>query len=377
MDLLRLDRLVPEHVRQFEAYTPSPPDEELCRLFGCRRLIRLNNNENPLGPPPAAAEVLRHLDAAAAVRYPSGDCSPLRRRLAEQLGLTPEQLLLGNGANEVIAFVLRTFCALGDNIVTADRTFAVYEWIARFSGIEARLAPLRDFTFDEEALLALVDERTKVVFLCNPNNPTGTWWSRERLIRFLERLGSEHMVVLDEAYFEFMVQPGTVDGIALLARFPNLIVFRTFSKFYGLAGLRIGYLAAATEVVDMVRKTCIVYSVNAVAQAAAMAALGDADFAARTHAMVRQGQTLLAELCARLQLPFLGGDCNFVMIRLPCSDTLAYRLLMRQGVMVRTMTAFRFPGWLRVSIATAGEMTRFAEALEQMLRSRGHVARQG
>ncbi|WP_277057881.1 histidinol-phosphate transaminase [Trichlorobacter lovleyi] len=367
---MNLDALMPQYVRQFETYIPSPPDDELKRMFGIERLIRLNNNENPLGPPPAVAALLRSLDPALVPRYPSGDCFHLREKLAAQLGLTPKQLLFGNGANEVIAFVIKAFCEQGDNIVTADRTFAVYEWIARFSGLEARLAPLNDFGFDEEALLAQVDRRTKLVFICNPNNPTGSWWSRDRLISFLERLGPDHLVVLDEAYCEFMDQPDYPDGISLLSRFSNLIIFRTFSKMYGLAGLRIGYLAGVEQVVDSIRKTCIVYSVNSIAQVAALAAFGDQEFIRATRSMVREGQQMLAELCSTLQLPLLAGDCNFAMIRLPFSDTLAYRSLMQQGVMIRTMTAFRFPGWIRVSISTRDEMRLFCEALSRLVHSR-------
>lgn len=370
MNLCNLEALVPQYVRQFEAYIPSPPDDELQRMFGCSRLIRMNNNENPLGPPPAAAAFLKSFDPAMVSCYPSGDCRPLRARLADYLGVTPLQVILGNGANEVIAFVIKAFCEQGDNIVTADRTFAVYEWIARFSGVDARLAPLNDFGFDEEGLLARVDSRTKLVFICNPNNPTGTWWSRDRLIRFMERLGPNHIVVLDEAYAEFIDQPDYPDGISLLSRFPNLIIFRTFSKMYALAGLRIGYLVATEQVTDIVRKTAIVYSVNTLAQSAAMAALGDQTFINATHSLVQEGQQMLAARCAELKLPILTSDCNFAMIKLPFSDTLAYRLLMQQGYMVRTMTGFRFPGWIRVSIADREAMQGFCAALSRLIHSR-------
>jgi histidinol-phosphate aminotransferase len=364
------ETLVPEFVRQFEAYLPSPPDDELKRMFGCSSLIRMNNNENPLGPPPAVVSMLQSYDPAAAARYPSGDCRTLRASLAMRLGVTPAQLLCGNGANELISFVVKAFCEQGDNIVTADRTFAVYEWTARFSGVEARLAPLHDFGFDEEALLARVDRRTKLVFLCNPNNPTGSWWGRERLTTFLKRLGPEHVVVLDEAYAEFMTHPDYPDGISLLQQFPNLIVFRTFSKMYGLAGLRIGYLVGLEQVVDLVRKTCTVYSVNTIAQAAALACLDDDAFIIKSRSMVSAGQQLLAEQCALLKLPVLNSDCNFAMIKLPLSDTLAYRLMMQQGIMIRTMTCFRFPGWIRVSISTADEMLLFCDALSRLIHSR-------
>ena len=178
-----LDRLVPEHIRGFKAYIPSKPDDELMRLYRCSRLFRLNNNENPLGPPRAARDVIDRFPPPRASVYPSGDAYHLRHELARRTGLHPDQFLVGNGANEVIGFVIKAFCQEGDNIITADKTFAVYEWVAEFSGFEARLVPLLDFEFDDEAMLQRIDERTKVVFLCNPNNPTGSYWSESRLRR--------------------------------------------------------------------------------------------------------------------------------------------------------------------------------------------------
>ena len=370
MSSCNLAHLVPQHVRQFEAYLPSPPDDELKRLYGVERLIRLNNNENPLGPPTGAVQFFNTLPPATVACYPSGDCRRLREKLADGLGLTPDQLIFGNGANEAIAFVIKAFCEQGDNIVTADRTFAVYEWIARFSGIEARLAPLDDFGFDEAGLLSRIDRRTKLIFICNPNNPTGSWWSRERLTRFLQQVGPQHIVVLDEAYFEFMTSPDYPDGISLLAQFPNLVVFRTFSKMYGLAGLRIGYLAASEELTAVIRKTAIVYSVNTIAQSAALAAYGDQGFIDATRRMVHEGRTQLADCCKKLNLPILQSDCNFAMVKLPFSDTLAHRLLMQQGIMVRTMTPFRFPGWIRISISTNSDMQACCDALSRLIHSR-------
>ncbi len=370
MQSFDIDRLVPRHVIQFEAHLPSPPADELRKMYGFTNLIRLNNNENPLGPPPAAAAVINSFPASRAARYPNGDGNPLRNVLAQYLGLTPGQLLLGNGANEVISFVIKTFCEQGDNIVTADRTFAVYEWIARFSGIEARLAPLRDFAFDEDELLALVDRRTKLIFLCNPNNPTGTWWNRQRLIRFMERLGPDHIVAIDEAYNEFISNPEYPNGISLLQQFPNLVVLRTFSKMYGLAGLRIGYLAGSERLVELTKKSCIVYSVNGLAQEAALAATGDMDFIMRTRKMVRDGLDILEVFCKEKKLTYLPSETNFMMIKLPFSDTLAYRLLMQLGIMVRTMTPYRFPNWIRVTISTQEEMRLFCEGLSRIIHSR-------
>ncbi|MCE5335617.1 MAG: aminotransferase class I/II-fold pyridoxal phosphate-dependent enzyme, partial [Desulfobacteraceae bacterium] len=247
------DRLVPEYIKRFQAYIPSKPDDELKKLYRCSRLFRLNNNENPLGPPPAAREVIRTFLPQQASIYPSGDAYYLRCRLAEMFGLHPDQFLAGNGANEVIGFVIKAFCREGDNIVTADKTFAVYEWVAEFSGFEARLVPLKNFFFDDEGMLASIDEQTKVLFVCNPNNPTGTYWKEDRLRRFLDRIAGDQIVVVDEAYAEFVEDPDFPDSMTLIGEYPNLVVFRTFSKMYALAGLRIGFLAGDMEVVDVIR----------------------------------------------------------------------------------------------------------------------------
>jgi histidinol-phosphate aminotransferase len=367
MTLPTLNRLVPEHIQRFEAYIPSKPDDELKKLYGCERLFRLNNNENPLGPPPAACDVIDRFPPPRASIYPSGDAFHLRRALADTFGLHPDQFLVGNGANEVISFVIKAFCREGDNIVTADKTFAVYEWVAEFSGFEARLIPLIHFGFDFNGMLHHVDERTKVIFLCNPNNPTGHYWNEAMLRRFLEQIGGRQIVVVDEAYAEFVQQDDYPDGLRLIEEYPHLVVFRTFSKMYALAGLRIGYLAGDPEVVDIIRRTCVVYSVNAVAQEAALAALGDSEHIHRTRDMVRQGKAFLRKELEGLGLQPLDGEGNFLMVKLPMSDSLAYRKLMTQGVMVRTMTGFRFPNFIRVTISHMEAMEAFVEALAKVL----------
>jgi histidinol-phosphate aminotransferase len=368
VNALPLDRLLPDYVRRFEPYIPSKPDGELMRLYGCSHLHRLNNNENALGPPPAAQEAIRQFSPSRTALYPSGDAYSLRQKLATRFGKHPDQFLVGNGANEVISFVIKAFCEPGDNIVTADQTFAVYEWVATFSGIDARLIPLRDYTFDDQAMLAAIDAHTKVLFVCNPNNPTGTYWNRDRLLRFLDQVAGQQIVVVDEAYCEFVEADDFPDGMTLLEAYPNLVIFRTFSKMYGLAGLRIGYLVGGLEVVSAIRRTCIVYSVNALAQLAAEAAMNDDAHVIRTRALVRDSKAFLKQELTRMGLPLIAGEGNYLMIRLPLSDTLAYRKLMTQGFMIRTMTGFRCPNWIRVSLARLEVMEGFVAALRTLIR---------
>jgi len=368
MPNLDLNRLVPSYIRSFEAYIPSKPDPELMRLYGVDHIHRLNNNENPLGPSPKAREVIAAPPPPRAAIYPSGDAYYLRQSLAEYFDLDPDQFLVGNGANEVIAFAIKAFCEQGDNIITADKTFAVYEWVATFSGFQARLAPLKDFGFDEQGLLNLIDPRTKIIFICNPNNPTGSWWDEARLRRFLNDVDGRQIVVVDEAYREFVEDPSFPDGLRLLAEYPNLVVFRTFSKMFALAGLRIGYLAGSSQVVEVIRRTCVVYSVNALAQEAALAAMVDADEQIkRTRELVRREKTYLRAELASLSLPVQGDQGCFLMVKVPMSDTLAYRKLMAQGVMIRSMTGFRFPNWIRVSIGQHSAMEDFIQGLHTIL----------
>lgn len=366
---MNLESIVPEYVRCFQSYTPSRPDHFLRRQYGAPVLHRLNNNENPLGPPPAAVRAIASFPAEQAAIYPSGDSYDLREALGARFGISPQRFLVGNGSCEVITSVIKAFCEPGDNIVTADKTFAVYEWVAEFSGIEARLVPLQNYAFDPQGMLDRIDGRTKIVFLCNPNNPTGSYWTRQVLVDFLERAGDDRIVVVDEAYREFVEDADYPDAVALMERFPNVVAFRTFSKMYALAGLRSGYLVGTEEVVDMVRRTSVAYSVNVQAQRAALAALSDdAEHIRATRALVRQGKDLIRRVCDGLELETVSGEGNYLMIRVPVNDMLMYRRLMKRGMMVRTMTGFRFPGWIRVTLKEPAVMALFAEALSDEMR---------
>lgn len=366
-----LNSLVPEFVKSFEPYIPSRPADVLKKQYRYETLYHLNNNENALGPPPAAQKVLQDFPPFNATFYPSGDSYHLRLRLAEYYGLHPDQFIVGNGANESISLLIKAFCEIGDNIVTADKTYGGYEWVARFSGIGALLTPLQELAFDAEAILDKINNRTKIVFLCNPNNPTGTYWSRTQLTNFLERVAGRCIVVLDEAYFEFVDQADYPDGMSLIGTYPNLVIFRTFSKMYGLAGLRIGYLAADIDVINIINRTAVVYSVNTLGQEAALAALGDQEHIMRTREMVAAGKDFLKKELPLLGLEFSTGEGNYLSINLPFSDSLAYRRMMQKGVMVRMMTAFRFPNCIRVTIARPEAMQACVEALKYTLKDIG------
>jgi histidinol-phosphate aminotransferase len=365
-----IGELVPEYVRNFQAYVPSKPDHLLMREYGAPFLHRLNNNENPLGPPPGAREAIAAHPIEKLSIYPNGDSFELREALGQRFGFPPAQFLVGNGSTEAITSIIKAFCGVGDNIVTAGKTFAVYEWVAEFSGIEARLVPLRDHAFDPEAMLARLDRRTKVIFVCNPNNPTGTYWPANVLVDFLERVGGRHIVVVDEAYCEYVTKPDYPDAMSLIGRFPNVVVFRTFSKMYGLAALRIGYMVGSAAVTDAVRRTCNTYSVNTLAQIAAKAAIADdGGHVERSRQMTQEARAYLLKFFDTLELPSIGGEGSYIMVKVPINDTTMYRRLMRRGIMVRSMTGFRFPGWIRVTLRELEVMACFADALSSEIKA--------
>lgn len=366
-----LDPLVPKFVKSFEPYIPSQPGDVLKKKYHYKILYRMNNNENALGPPPAARKALESFPSFDATIYPSGDCYHLRLKLADYYGLHPDQFIVTNGANESITLLIKSFCEIGDNIVTADRTYGGYEWVARFSGIGATLTTLKDLTFDAQAMLDARNNRSKIIFVCNPNNPTGTYWNHEQLTNFLKQVSGHCIVVLDEAYCEFVDKPDYPDGMSLIRQYPNLVIFRTFSKMYGLAGLRIGYLAGDMDVVNIIRRTAIVYSVNALAQVAAQAALGDREHILRTREMVAAGKEFLNRELSSFGLEPVSGEGNYMSIRLPFSDSLAYRIMMQKGVMVRMMTPFRFPNSIRITIGRQDAMEACMEALAYTLKSIG------
>lgn len=368
MNKFNLTQLVPSYIQDFEAYYPSKPDQELMRLYGVDHLHRLNNNENALGPPPEVHNIVEEFPSSIVPVYPNGDCYYLCQKLAEKYDKEADQFLVGNGSSEVIASVVKAFCEEGDNIITADQTFAVYEWVAEFSGIEARLVPLVNSTFDPRGMLDTMDERTKILFVCNPNNPTGTYWNKQTMTEFLDAVDGRAMVVIDEAYFEYVEKEDFPDGMELTKKYSNVIVFRTFSKMYALASLRIGYLCGTAEVVDIVRRTHIVYSVNTLAQRAAVAAISNDDsFIRDTRKMVRDAKELLSALFDKYGLEYLCNEGNYLMVRVPSSDTLVYRKLMKEGVMVRTMTGFRFPNWIRISLVQLPVMEDFCTAFQKIM----------
>lgn len=356
----------PAWVRGLRPYEPGMPVEELERRLGIRDSIKIASNENPLGPSPRAVAAL---EAALrdVHRYPESTAPVLTERLAARHGIDPREILVGNGSNELIELLVRGLMAPGDEAVVSEHAFAVYAIIVTAAGGRVVSRPMRDFTHDVEAMADAVTARTRLVFVANPNNPTGTIVERTAWQRMLDALaGRDVVVVADEAYAEFVSDPTWPDTIAeRRAGDPPVVSLRTFSKLYGLAGLRIGYAVGAPDVIDVMGRVRQPFSVNSLAQVAAVAALDDEAHVARTLANNRDGMRYLEAELARLGVSWVPSHANFLLVEVGDGAAVHDRLL-HAGVITRPMDAYGFPRHLRVTVGTAAENRRFLEALARL-----------
>ncbi len=364
--------LVPEWIRALAPYPPGKPIEELEREYGIFGSIKLASNENPLGPSPKAmAAIVAALGNLH--RYPDGNCFYLKRAVAKRLGVSPEALIFGTGSNEIIELAVRTFLQRGDEAVMADQAFVIYRLITQAAGGIGHLVPLRNFTHDLDAIAEAITPATRMVFLANPNNPTGTIFVRREWEEFLAALPAHVIVVMDEAYFEFVDDPEYPDSLAAHGSGHLLITLRTFSKIYGLAGLRLGFGVAQPELIEVMNRVRQPFNVSSLAQVAALAALDDDEHVQRTRQCNRDGMAFLCQQCDRLGLEHVPSRANFLLIGVG-NGARVYEGLLRRGVIVRPMGVYGFPEHVRVTVGTAEENARFIDALEHVLRGGGASA---
>lgn len=349
-------------------YPPGKPMEELERELGIHDSIKLASNENPLGPSPRALEAIAGA-VANLHRYPEGNCHYLRQALARKLDVAPESLIFGNGSNEVIELLVRTFLQPGDEAVMADQAFVVYRLVVQACGGHSVIVPLRDFTHDVDAIAAAITPRTRIVFLANPNNPTGTIFGRAAWQRLLDAVPDDVVVVMDEAYAEYVDDPDYPDALAAHRAGGPVVVLRTFSKIYGLAGLRVGYGVGLPELIDAMNRVRQPFNVNTLAQVGALAALGDDAHVEASRACNRDGMAYLQHEMQRLGIEVVPSRANFLLVRVGAGAAL-YDALLRRGVIVRPMGGYGFPDHLRMSIGTAAENQRLVRALEECLAER-------
>ncbi|MBI4432486.1 MAG: histidinol-phosphate transaminase [Candidatus Omnitrophica bacterium] len=364
-----------EHLKHVKNYQPGKPLEELQREYGIRHAIKLASNENALGPSPKAVAAGRRA-LKGVHRYPDGGCFYLRRKLARFLKVAPKTLVFGNGSDEILVMATRAFAGPDDEVLIADPTFLIYEIAATVERARVIKVPMRSFRYDLEAMRRRLSGRTKVVFIANPDNPVGTYIPEKELVAFLKAVPAGAIVVLDEAYYEFAKDSaGYPDSLKLLKNYKNLIVTRTFSKAYGLSGLRVGYGVADPSVIAALNKVREPFNVNLVAQAAALAALDDKAHLRRTLRAVADGRKFLSRELKRLGFEVVDTVTNFMLVRVKRDAKDVYEKLLRKGVIVRSMAAWGLGDFIRVTIGKPAENRKFIKALTEVVSRQKSVDR--
>ena len=359
--------LAPSNIHAIAPYQPGKPITELAREMGLapESIIKLASNENPLGVSPKAYEAMQDalLDIA---RYPDGNSFALRDCVCRKFGVAPGQLVFGNGSNDILELAARAFLAPGTEAVYSQHAFAVYALVTQATGAQGVVVPARDFGHDLEAMLAVITDKTRIVFIANPNNPTGTLLGKAELRAFLAKVPSSVLVVLDEAYDEYLSAEYKSEAIGWLAEFDNLLISRTLSKAYGLAGLRVGFGLASTAIADLMNRVRQPFNVNSVAQAAAVAALEDEAFVERSRALNQAGMVQITRGLEQLGLSYIPSYGNFVSFKVNGAGAV-YQQLLQNGVIVRPVAAYEMPDYLRVSIGLFEENARFLQVLAEIL----------
>ena len=358
------DRANPQ-LRDLGVYEPGKPIEETARELGVRpeEIIKLASNENPVGPSPKAVAAISEALQSTQL-YPDGGGFYLRSAIAERLELQTENIILGNGSNEVIEFAGHAFLSRGDEVIASQYAFICYKLIAQLFGARAIETPAVNFQADLEAMLRAITPKTKIAFIANPNNPTGTLINQDDMDRFITQVPDEIMVVVDEAYFEFLDNPP--DTLRHVREGRNVLVLRTFSKIHGLAGLRVGYGMGRPEMIEVLQKTRQPFNVNSLAQIAALAALNDSDYLAETKRVVDAGRIFLEQQFAEMKLRFVPSAGNFVFVHVEDGPAVFKKMLARK-IIVRPLVGYRLPEWIRITIGTMEQNQKCIAALKEVL----------
>jgi len=360
--------LAPAYIRSIAPYQPGKPISDLARDKGLEpsQIVKLASNENPLGVSPNAhMAMMDALDEIA--RYPDGNSVSLRDAVCEKFNVTPSQLVFGNGSNDILELSARAFLAPGDEAVYSQHAFAVYSLVTQAAGATGVVVPAKEFGHDLDAMLLAITPKTRMVFVANPNNPTGTLIGKAELKKFLSLVPKHTLIILDEAYDEYLTDELKAESIGWLAEFDNLVISRTFSKAYGLAGLRVGFGLTSRAIADLMNRVRQPFNVNSIAQAAAVASLGDDEFVERTRALNQAGMVQITQGLEKLGLTFIPSFANFVSFKVADARGV-YERLLNQGVIVRPIANYEMPDYLRVSIGLFSENARFLEALEQAIK---------
>lgn len=347
-------------------YVPGKPIEEVQRELGIDDIIKLASNENPLGPSPlgqkAFSEVVDKLHI-----YPDANCFRLKQKLSRMLDCNPQDLLVGNGSDELLKLLAETFLNPGDEIIFAQPSFAEYEFTATIMGATSVKVPLIDFKHDLNAMLAAITPRTKMLYICNPNNPTGTIVTAEEIDSFMSRVPQDVLIIFDEAYYEYVESPSYASGIKYVKEGRNAVVLRTFSKIYGLAALRVGYGVTTPDIAAAVERVTEPFNVNTPAQVAAAAALDDKEHLEQSRKVNQTGKKYLYEEFEKLQLKYLKTDANFIFVDTGKDSQEVFQELLKKGVIIRSGDIFGYPTYIRVTVGSEKENVRFIEGLKKIL----------
>jgi histidinol-phosphate aminotransferase len=363
---LDLSKLAHAGVRALRPYEPGKPIDELERELGVSNIIKLASNENPLGPSKQAIAALQG-ELAKLNLYPDGNAFNLKQALSRELNVAPARLTIGNGSSDILDFVLRAFVTPEHEVMFAEHAFAMYPILTRIIGAKPVQVKARNWGHDLEAMATAVTNATRVVFIANPNNPTGTWLTKNELTGFLDRIPEDVLVVLDEAYFEYVDEADYPNGVSLVADYPNLVVTRTFSKVYGLAGLRVGYGVSTPEVADYLNRVRPPFNVNQLALVAAEHALKDKEHLSKSVEFNREGMKQLVAAFEQLGIEYIPSVGNFISAKMPRSGKAVFDALLREGVIVRPVDNYGMPDYLRITIGTKEENNKFITALNKVL----------
>ncbi|MFZ5775125.1 MAG: histidinol-phosphate transaminase [Thermodesulfobacteriota bacterium] len=362
---------VRDNIASLVPYPPGKPLEELEREYGITGSIKLASNENALGPSPkAVAAVAANLHNLH--RYPDGSCHYLAHALAEKIGVAAEQLVFGNGSNEIIQLLIAAFLAPGEEVVTSHPTFLVYQKVVQAQGGVNRVVPLCGMDHDLAGIASAITAQTRLIFLDNPNNPTGTVFTRQAFAALLERVPDGVIVALDEAYVDFVEAELRIDARAFLNHRVPVVALRTFSKAYGLAGLRVGYGLMRPEIADYLHRVRQPFNVNNLAQIGALAALADDEHYEKTLRMTKEGIAWLSAEVAKLGCKAFPSQTNFFLIDVKTNGKQLYEAMLKKGVIVRPMHAYGYPDYIRITVGTPEENQRFVTALAESLRELPH-----
>ncbi len=371
---MNLTHLAPEYIRSIAPYQPGKPISDVARELGMSEadIIKLASNENPLGPSPKALEAIKKALNDLAL-YPDGGGFGLKEVICRKFGVRPEQIILGNGSNDILELAARTFLMAGSSAVYSQHAFAVYALATQAVGATGIEVAAKEFGNDLDAMLAAIGSDTRMVFLANPNNPTGTFVAADALHAFLKRVPANVLVVLDEAYTEYLDVKLAYNSVPWLKEFPNLIVSRTLSKAYGLAGLRVGFGLAGESLIALMNRVRQPFNVNHLAMVAATAALDDDEFIARSRKVNADGIAYLGAELSRRGIAVIPPHGNFITFKIGSGVTnvnanVVFHALLKQGVIVRPIAGYGMPDWLRVTIGTRDQNERFLAALDQATR---------